>query len=229
MKARITRQAAVSGLTGMAKDDPRQALADIRGRLSEDRRKKEAAARQQAEKDGLQRREADLFRSVVGDATPISQPTRVANQVKPPPPLPLRRTSAAEPDADPPASFSDGVDGAMPTGEDAPFARDGIAAQVLRKLRRGDPPAQATLDLHGMNRDQARNALSAFLRRALQDGMRGVRVVHGKGISSTAGQPVLKSLVRRWLVQSGQVLAFVPASPAEGGDGAVLVLLQPRG
>lgn len=210
----------------MAKDNPLKALAEIRNRLSEDRRRQEIAARQKAEKDSLARREAGLFRAVVGDATPINPPNRVINATRPPPPLPLRRTSA---DAAQPSSFSDGVDSPMPTGEDAPFARDGVAPQTLRKLRRGDPPAQATLDLHGMNRDQARNALSAFLQRALQNGLRGVRIVHGKGISSTDGQPVLKSLVRRWLTQSGQVLAYVPAHPGEGGDGALLVLLQLRG
>jgi DNA-nicking Smr family endonuclease len=213
----------------MAADDPRRALAEIRNRLSEDRRKQEIAARQKTEKDALARREAGLFRAVVGDATPINQPNRAVKAVKPPPPVPLRRSSATEPEAAQPSSFSDGVDSAMPIGEDAPFSRDGVAPQTLRKLRRGDPPAQGTLDLHGMNRDQARNALSTFLQRALQDGSRCVRIVHGKGISSIDGQPVLKSLVRRWLTQSGQVLAYVPAHPAEGGDGALLVLLQPRG
>ena len=213
----------------MAADDPRQALADIRNRLSEERRKQEIAARQRTEKDALARRESGLFRAVVGDTTPISQPNRVVKSVQAPPPVPLRRSSAAEPEAAQLSSFSDGADGALPTGEDAPFARDGVAPQTLRKLRRGDPPAQATLDLHGMNRDQARNALSTFLQRALQDGSRCVRIVHGKGISSIDGQPVLKSLVRRWLTQSGQVLAYIPAHPAEGGDGALLVLLQPRG
>ncbi len=213
----------------MAKDNPLKALADIRNRLSEDRRRQEIAARQKSEKDSLARREAGLFRAVVGDATPISPPNRVINATRPPPPLPLRRTSADATDAGQPSPFSDGVDSPMPTGDDAPFARDGVAPQTLRKLRRGDPPAQATLDMHGMNRDQARNALSAFLQRALQDGLRGVRIVHGKGISSTDGKPVLKSLVRRWLTQSGQVLAYIPAHPGDGGDGALLVLLQPRG
>jgi DNA-nicking Smr family endonuclease len=208
--------------------DPRQTLADLRNRLSEDRRKQDIAAREKAEKDAVARREASLFRALVGDATPISQGNRAVKSVKPPPPVPLRRSADGGQDDNPPAAFSDGADGPMPGGEDAPFARDGVAPQTLRKLRRGDPAPQATLDLHGMNRDQARSGLSTFLQRALIEGMRCVRVVHGKGISSANGQPVLKTLVRRWLTQSGQVLAYVPAPPADGGDGALLVLLQPR-
>lgn len=213
----------------MAAEDPRQVLADIRNRLSEDRRKQDIAAKEKAEKDALARREAGLFRALVGDATPISQGNRAVRSTKAPPPVPLRRPADANGYDSPPATFSDGALDTMPTGDDAPFARDGIAPQTLRKLRRGDPAPQATLDLHGMNRDQARNALSSFLQHALYQALRCVRVVHGKGISSTNGQPVLKTLVRRWLSQSGQVLAYVPASPADGGEGALLVLLQPRG
>ena len=41
--------------------------------------------------------------------------------------------------------------------------------------------------------------------------------------------PVLKSRVQRWLVQKHEVLAFVQARPAEGGAGALVVLLQPGG
>jgi DNA-nicking Smr family endonuclease len=212
----------------MAAADPRQALADIRKQLSEERRRQEIAAREKTEKDALARREAGLFRALVGDATPVNQGDRVLRAAKPPPPVPLRR--AADPAQAPraAAAFSDGADDLLPIGEDAPFARDGVAPQTLRKLRRGDPPPQATLDLHGLNRDQARNALSGFLQDALRQGARCVRVVHGKGLSSH-GQPVLKTLVRRWLTQSGQVLAYVAAAPADGGDGALLVLLQPRG
>jgi len=213
----------------MAAADPRQALADIRKQLSEERRRQETAAREQSEKEALARREAGLFRTLVGDATPVNQGNRVLRSTKPPPPVPLRR--AADPAQEPPAAaaFSDGADDLLPVGEDAPFARDGVAPQTLRKLRRGDPPPQATLDLHGLNRDQARSALYGFLHGALRQGARCVRVVHGKGLGSSHGQPVLKTLVRRWLTQSGQVLAYVAAAPADGGDGALLVLLQPRG
>ena len=58
-------------------------------------------------------------------------------------------------------------------------------------------------------------------------GIRCVRVVHGKGLGSPGKTPVLKGRVLRWLVQKKEVLAFVQARPAEGGAGALVVLLQP--
>jgi DNA-nicking Smr family endonuclease len=60
-----------------------------------------------------------------------------------------------------------------------------------------------------------------------RQGLRCLRVVHGKGLGSPGKTPVLKSKVHSWLVQKNQVLAFVQAKPAEGGAGALLVLLKP--
>ena len=39
--------------------------------------------------------------------------------------------------------------------------------------------------------------------------------------------PVLKAKVHGWLIQKNQVLAFVQARPADGGAGALVVLLAP--
>ncbi|MBU6503950.1 MAG: Smr/MutS family protein, partial [Burkholderiales bacterium] len=62
---------------------------------------------------------------------------------------------------------------------------------------------------------------------ARQQGLRCVRVVHGKGLGSPGKTPVLKSRVHGWLIQKSEVLAFVQARPAQGGAGALVVLLQP--
>ena len=78
-----------------------------------------------------------------------------------------------------------------------------------------------------MRRDEARERLSIFIREAKQQGIRCVRVVHGKGLGSPGKTPVLKSRVHSWLVQKQEVLAFVQAKPADGGAGALVVLLAP--
>ena len=106
------------------------------------------------------------------------------------------------------------------------FRRPGIGPDVTRKLRRGDWSIQRQLDLHGLRRDEAREHLSFFIREAHQQGIRCVRVVHGKGLGSPGKAPVLKSRVHSWLVQKQEVLAFVQAKPADGGAGALLVLLM---
>jgi DNA-nicking Smr family endonuclease len=106
------------------------------------------------------------------------------------------------------------------------FRRPGIGPDVTRKLRRGDWSIQRQLDLHGLRRDEARERLSFFIREAHQQGIRCVRVVHGKGLGSPGQAPVLKSRVHSWLVQKQEVLAFVQAKPADGGGGALVVLLM---
>ena len=105
------------------------------------------------------------------------------------------------------------------------FRQSGIGSDVTHKLRRGHWSIQRALDLHGMRSDEARSALSAFIREACQHGVRCVRVVHGKGLGSPGKAPVLKNKVHAWLVQKKEVLAFVQARPADGGAGAVVVLL----
>jgi DNA-nicking Smr family endonuclease len=86
---------------------------------------------------------------------------------------------------------------------------------------------QDQLDLHGHRVDEARLALGQFVREAWRRGLRCVRVIHGKGLGSKDREPVLKSRVRRWLAQRDEVLAFCQARPAEGGAGALVVLLRP--
>ncbi|MFZ9182955.1 MAG: Smr/MutS family protein, partial [Hylemonella sp.] len=60
-------------------------------------------------------------------------------------------------------------------------------------------------------------------------GLRCVRVVHGKGHGSPGKTPVLKNRVHSWLVQKKEVLAFVQARPADGGAGALVLLLVQAG
>ena len=55
-----------------------------------------------------------------------------------------------------------------------------------------------------------------------------MRIIHGKGLGSDAEIPVLKNVVDRVLRQRSDVLAFHSAPPAQGGTGAVLVLLAAR-
>jgi DNA-nicking Smr family endonuclease len=107
------------------------------------------------------------------------------------------------------------------------FRRPGVGIDVTRKLRRGGWSIQGEIDLHGLRRDEAREALAAFLRDAGKRGWRCVRVVHGKGLGSPGKAPVLKGKVQNWLMQKDEVLAFVQARADEGGAGAVVVLLRP--
>ncbi|MBV8124582.1 MAG: Smr/MutS family protein [Burkholderiaceae bacterium] len=118
------------------------------------------------------------------------------------------------------------VDSLLETDETLSFRRSEIGPDVVRKLRRGHWTLQAQIDLHGLRRDQAREALGGFIQDSARRGLRCVRVVHGKGNGSPGREPVLKGRVRRWLVQKQEVLAFVQARASDGGSGALMVLLK---
>ena len=117
------------------------------------------------------------------------------------------------------------VETLLHTDETLSFRRPGMGPDVVRKLRRGNWSIQRQLDLHGFRREDAREALAAFIRDAGKAGLRCVRIVHGKGLGSPGKAPVLKGRVQSWLIQKQEVLAFVQARPAEGGAGALVVLL----
>lgn len=166
-----------------------------------------------------------LFRAAVADATPITT-DRVHHEPEPAPAYPRQREldeSAALKES---LYGSDLLDLHLEGGDEAAWLRPGIARSVLRDLRRGRWVVQDHLDLHGHNREEARVAFGEFLAEALRRDKRCLRIVHGKGLGSPGREPVLKRLVQSWLSQRNDVLAFCQARAAEGGAGAVIVLLR---
>ena len=117
------------------------------------------------------------------------------------------------------------VETLLDTDDALSYRRSGIGIDVTRKLRKGGWSIQGQVDLHGLRREDAREALVDFIKDAARMGWRCVRVVHGKGLGSPGKTPVLKGKVQSWLIQKQEVLAFVQARPAHGGAGALVVLL----
>jgi DNA-nicking Smr family endonuclease len=169
----------------------------------------------------------DLFVRAAGAVKPLPDKRRLHHTTAPK--LPLVMQYQADEKAVLIEAISDEFDVStlLECDEHLSFRRPGIGTDVTRKLRRGDWSIQRQLDLHGLRRDDAREALSLFIREAHQQGIRCVRVVHGKGLGSPGKAPILKSRVHSWLVQKNEVLAFVQAKPADGGAGALVVLLMP--
>jgi DNA-nicking Smr family endonuclease len=169
----------------------------------------------------------DLFIRAAGAVKPLPDKRKVLHKVekKMPPTMQYQKDEKAVLKE----AISDEFDVStlLEVDEQLSFRRSGIGTDVTRKLRRGDWSIQRQLDLHGLRRDDARETLSIFIREAHQHGIRCVRVVHGKGLGSPGKAPVLKSRVHSWLVQKNEVLAFVQAKPADGGAGALVVLLMP--
>ncbi len=108
-------------------------------------------------------------------------------------------------------------------------AVQGFDERVMRKLRGGDFSTQAQVDLHGMTRDVAKDALDAFMQKSRTAGHRAVLIVTGRGLHSKDQVPVIKQGVQQWLTRgraAKYVLAFCSARPKDGGTGAVYVLLR---
>ena len=203
-------------------------LGTLRAALQQ--RQREAAerdARKQEEHERL-RRERDLFSSSVGPVTLLSESGRAEPRVARPEPAPLQRQRDEAAALRETLSDAFDVDSLLETDAALSFRRPDIGPDVVRKLRRGVWVIQAQIDLHGLRREEAREQLATFLREAGRQGLRCVRVVHGKGNGSPGREPVLKQRVHSWLVQKSSVLAFTQARAAEGGSGALVVLLQPR-
>jgi DNA-nicking Smr family endonuclease len=168
------------------------------------------------------------FLEAVRDVQPLPDPGRVVHAPKPVTPLPFQRqqddqqvlrdslSDQTQPD----------LELELEADEQLSFLRPGLSRQVLRRLRSGHWALQDQLDLHGSRSDEARALLVDFLALAVKRGLRCVIVVHGKGLGSKNREPVLRRKVAGWLAQRNEVLAFAQARPADGGSGAVVVLLK---
>lgn len=168
--------------------------------------------------------EVRLFRDAVGPVRALEHDRHLPETAGPPPVPSQRRRDEKQVLRD---LLSDGLDPAdLETGEELVYLRPGLPYSLLRRLRRGQFSVGPQLDLHGLTVDEARAALGAFLHEVQRGGRRCVRIVHGKGLRSRQGQPVLKVKVNHWLRQREEVLAFCSARPVDGGTGAVYVLLK---
>jgi DNA-nicking Smr family endonuclease len=188
-----------------------------------------AAAEEAARAAAIRRAEADknLFARAIGKVAPLPVNNNANLPRKPREPVATQlQKDEAKVIQD---SLSDEFDVStlLDTDDALSFRRPGVGTEVTHKLRKGEWAIQREIDLHGLRSDEARLALTTFIREAHKHGIRCVRVVHGKGLGSPGKTPVLKSKVHSWLVQKNQVMAFVQAKPAEGGAGALVVLLTP--
>ena len=168
--------------------------------------------------------ERALFRAAVADAVPL-----VSDRVYYEPPLVPAIARSRE--RDEAAALQESMapqplDVLLEGGDELAYLSAGLPRSVLKDLRRGRWVTQAEVDLHGLNRDEARDMLMEFVAACLARGSRCLRIVHGKGLRSPGREPVLKELVRRWLANRPEVLAYCQAPAADGGAGAVLVLLK---
>jgi DNA-nicking Smr family endonuclease len=159
----------------------------------------------------------ETFRDYVGDVRPLTSP---AGRV---PPAASRETRASS------RTHATPVFDVTDDGQNVEGVRRGFE-DVLADLRRGRFPIHATVDLHGLDSEQARKTLLAFCKSATGLARRVVLVIHGKGTHSAGGRGVLRDEIADWLSSAPlaeRVLCFATARARHGGAGAVYVLMTP--
>lgn len=176
------------------------------------------------EDDDIPEEERELFRAEMAGVRPLDTDLAAPRKPKPRPRARFRRADDASVmdeafDLDP-----DEFD--LETGEELIHAAPGVQKSVMRRLRAGRYRVDAALDLHGLTAEAARGLVRDFLADAGNDGLRCVRIIHGKGLRSGNRGPVIKRHLAAWLRRHSLVLAFASARPCDGGTGAVYVLLR---
>ena len=172
-------------------------------------------------------REARAFREAMRDVRRLQRGGK-AERKAPKPPAKARFTRADQVEVLRESLLPPPDEAVLSTGDELSFRRPHISEAVLTRLRRGAYVVDGEIDLHGMTGAEAKAALRKFIAECVDQRLRCVRVIHGKGLTSPNREPVLKGKVRRWLSQWDDVLAYCEAARHAGGAGAVIVLLRGR-
>ena len=172
-------------------------------------------------------REARAFREAMRGVRRLSRGGK-AERAAPKPPAKARFTRADQVEVLRESLLPPPDEAALSTGDELSFRRPHISEAVLTQLRRGAYVVDGEIDLHGMTGAEAKAALRTFIAECLEQRVRCVRVVHGKGRRSGPRGPVLKNVVNHWLQRADDVLAFGSARAVDGGSGAIYVLLRSK-
>ena len=210
-------------------------LKSFRDRLKVEERLRAIEKAEREKRERAERENAVEFRTAVKGVNPMPESDRYV--WRPAHEAELRRQAAARrPPTDDEVQailaesmLSDqfDVDGLLDEEPTLSWAAPGVGPDVVKKLRKRHWPVEDEIDLHGLTRDLARRVVDAFLRRSNKNGVRCVRIIHGVGYGSAGGEPVLRGMVHSWLVQTAETVAFCVAGRADGGNGALIVLLRP--
>jgi DNA-nicking Smr family endonuclease len=152
-------------------------------------------------------------------------------------PLPPNKPAAvakSDPDEEARILMQEAIDGNSPMDVlDHPEYIEGwigvAGKRYLPNLRNGLYSIQGQIDLHGLNRAEARTAVEDYVIRMSRFRSCCIKIIHGRGINSPTDRATLKESLQRVLStrrMSRYVVAFASAPLKDGGVGAVYVLLR---
>ena len=172
--------------------------------------------------------DATLFRDFVGEVEPVkTEPQVVGAKQSPASPGTAERRKAAEAGVERSGNYLARSDYIAPVKpwDILSWKRDGVQHGVFKNLRQGKYMADASVDLHRLNVEQARAAVFQFVRESVAHDIRCGLITHGRG-EHRDPPALLKSCVNHWLQEMDEVLAFHSAQRHHGGVGASYVLLR---
>jgi DNA-nicking Smr family endonuclease len=108
----------------------------------------------------------------------------------------------------------------------APPAPESLEPGRRRRIERGRDAPAGVIDLHGLNQDEAREALTRFVTRGFAERRRTLLVITGKG---ALGDGILRRRVPEWLGQAplrAMIAGLSEAHRRHGGAGALYVALR---
>jgi DNA-nicking Smr family endonuclease len=108
--------------------------------------------------------------------------------------------------------------------KDAEEDAETISAQENRRRLRNKRP-DAEIDIHGLNREEAWQALETFFSESKNAGHEKIIIIHGKGNHST-GDAVLKRMVLEFIEHCPNAGESGRGKAVTGGEGATWVLLK---
>ena len=167
-----------------------------------------------------------LFRQEMADVVPLKTPPTTDSKL-PQSPGRRRKTENMSVNFTRPYLLSSDDQTHITADDGSSHRKNGVQKRIMQQLKRGRFPVSEQLDLHNMTIETAQTALLEFITYAQSKTPGVVRIIHGKGLRSENG-PRLKLMTRQVLRDHPQVLAFSTCKPADGGTGAVDVLLKSR-
>ena len=177
--------------------------------------------------------EAALWQRIARDVTPLPRGATalegacVPEEEAPPPPPPKKIRARVR--AAPKATAAPPRPSALPDLD--PVTPAGLDRRTARRLKRGQLPVEARLDLHGRTQDEAHGALRSFIQESRIARRRCLLVITGKGSVASGRGGVLRQMVPRWLNEPAlrrHIIAITNAPESSGGAGALYVLLKSR-
>lgn len=111
---------------------------------------------------------------------------------------------------------------------DEEVCKPGLQTRDYLRLKKGKIAREDEINVRGYTSAEANRILDRFLKESINSGFRCVKIVHGKGLKSPDGIPIIKLNTQKSLTLNKFVLAYCKALPGDGGSGAKYVLLKKK-